>query len=41
LRKKELLTSDDLALEWRPLYDLYERIMYSQFEQLGMVHYPP
>ncbi len=41
LRKKELLSSDDLELDWRPLYLLYERVMYSHYEQLGMMHYPP
>jgi hypothetical protein len=41
LNKKDLLASSDLTLDWRPLYQLYERIMYSHFEQLGMMHYPP
>jgi hypothetical protein len=41
MRKKELISSEDLVLEWRPLYDLYERTIFSRFEQLGMMHYPP
>ncbi len=40
IRKRELLTPDDLRLEWRPLYEMYERLFYSHHEAMGMVHYP-
>ena len=40
LKKRDLVTSEDLQLPWRPLYDLYERLMYSPYEALGMVQYP-
>ena len=40
LKRKELLTPEDLTLPWRPLYELYERFMYSPFEAMGMVQYP-
>ena len=39
-KKKELLTPSDLQIEWRPLYELYEKLFYSQYEALGMLHYP-
>uniref|UniRef100_A0A3P8U0G7 Proteasome activator complex subunit 4B n=1 Tax=Amphiprion percula TaxID=161767 RepID=A0A3P8U0G7_AMPPE len=40
LKKKELLSRDDLQLPWRPLYDLYERIIYSKTEHLGLIWFP-
>ncbi|XP_012728979.2 proteasome activator complex subunit 4B isoform X3 [Fundulus heteroclitus] len=40
LKKKELLSRDDLQLPWRPLYELYERIIYSKTEHLGLVWFP-
>ncbi|XP_019938778.2 proteasome activator complex subunit 4B-like [Paralichthys olivaceus] len=40
LKKKELLSRDDLQLPWRPLYDLYERIVYSKTEHLGLIWLP-
>ena len=40
LRKRDLLTRDDLHIEWRPLYELYEKLFYSPNEALGLVHYP-
>ncbi|XP_023231412.1 proteasome activator complex subunit 4-like [Centruroides sculpturatus] len=40
LKKKELLSREDLELPWRPLYELYERTMYSPFERLGMFLLP-
>ncbi|CAL1599788.1 unnamed protein product [Knipowitschia caucasica] len=40
LKKKELLSRDDLQLPWRPLYDLYERVVYSKTEHLGLVWFP-
>lgn len=39
-RKKELLSRDDLQLPWRPLYDLYESVVYSKTEHLGLVWFP-
>jgi len=39
-RKKELLSRDDLELHWRPLYDLYESILYSKTEHLGLNWFP-
>ena len=41
MRKRELLSPEDLVVDWRQLYDLYERTVFSRFEQLGMMHYPP
>ncbi|CAK6956798.1 proteasome activator complex subunit 4B [Scomber scombrus] len=40
LKKKELLSRDDLQLPWRPLYNLYERVVYSKVEHLGLVWFP-
>ncbi|XP_062269925.1 proteasome activator complex subunit 4B [Platichthys flesus] len=40
LKKKELLSRDDLQLPWRPLYDLHERIVYSKTEHLGLIWLP-
>nr|XP_054604918.1 proteasome activator complex subunit 4B-like [Nothobranchius furzeri] len=40
LKKKELLSRDDLQLPWRPLYNLYERVIYSKTEDLGLVWFP-
>lgn len=39
-RKKELLSRDDLQLPWRPLYDLYDRVVYSKTEHLGLIWFP-
>lgn len=39
-RKKELLSRDDLQLPWRPIYDLYERVVYSKTEHLGLIWFP-
>lgn len=39
-RKKELLSRDDLQLPWRPLYQVYERVVYSKTEHLGLVWFP-
>ncbi|KAM7381432.1 hypothetical protein PAMA_012322 [Pampus argenteus] len=38
--KKELLSRDDLQLPWRPLYDLYDRVVYSKTEHLGLIWFP-
>ncbi|XP_044145613.1 proteasome activator complex subunit 4 isoform X2 [Bufo gargarizans] len=40
LKKKELLSRDDLQLPWRPLYDMLERILYSKTEHLGLNWFP-
>ncbi|XP_068439481.1 proteasome activator complex subunit 4B-like [Clinocottus analis] len=40
LKKKELLSRDDLQLPWRPIYNLYERIVYSKTEHLGLIWFP-
>ncbi|KAM7370631.1 hypothetical protein PAMP_010160 [Pampus punctatissimus] len=40
LKKKELLSRDDLQLPWRPLYDLYDRVVYSKTEHLGLIWFP-
>uniref|UniRef100_A0A7N6FAQ8 Proteasome activator Blm10 mid region domain-containing protein n=1 Tax=Anabas testudineus TaxID=64144 RepID=A0A7N6FAQ8_ANATE len=40
LKKKELLSRDDLQLSWRPLYNLYERVVYSKTEHLGLIWFP-
>ena len=40
LKRKELLEPSDLTIQWRPLYDLYERLLYSPYQALGMVHFP-
>ncbi|XP_031439180.1 proteasome activator complex subunit 4B isoform X1 [Clupea harengus] len=40
LKKKELLSREDLELPWRPLYDLYEKILYSKTEHLGLNWFP-
>uniref|UniRef100_A0A8C1X656 Proteasome activator subunit 4a n=1 Tax=Cyprinus carpio TaxID=7962 RepID=A0A8C1X656_CYPCA len=34
LKKKELLSREDLELPWRPLYELLDRILYSKTEHL-------
>lgn len=39
-RKKELLSRDDLQLPWRPLYDVYEKVVYSKTEHLGLIWFP-
>ncbi|KAJ8359771.1 hypothetical protein SKAU_G00162960 [Synaphobranchus kaupii] len=40
LKKKELLSMEDLELPWRPLYELQERILYSKTEHLGLNWFP-
>ena len=39
-RKRELITRDDLTLGWRPLYELFERTLFSPYENLGMYFIP-
>ncbi|XP_072396223.1 proteasome activator complex subunit 4-like [Diabrotica undecimpunctata] len=40
LKKKYLLTRDDLQLEWRPLYDLCVKVMEKSKTDIGMYRYP-
>uniref|UniRef100_A0A8C5UGN2 Proteasome activator subunit 4 n=1 Tax=Malurus cyaneus samueli TaxID=2593467 RepID=A0A8C5UGN2_9PASS len=40
LKKKELLSRDDLELPWKPLYEMLERILYSKTEHLGLNWFP-
>ncbi|GCB62155.1 hypothetical protein scyTo_0011429, partial [Scyliorhinus torazame] len=40
LKKKELLSREDLQLPWRPLYEMMERILYSKTEHLGLNWFP-
>eukprot|EP00057_Strongylocentrotus_purpuratus_P019391 XP_011673865.1 PREDICTED: proteasome activator complex subunit 4 isoform X2 [Strongylocentrotus purpuratus] len=40
LKKRSLLSRDDLLIPWRPLYKIVERIMYSPYEPLGLEWYP-
>lgn len=35
-----MISRDELVIEWRPLYDLYERTIYSQHEHLGLLLIP-
>lgn len=39
-RKKELLSREDLELQWRPLYELHDRILFSKTEHLGLNWFP-
>ena len=41
MKRKELLTPEDLSIEWKPLYKLFDRLMYSPYEALGMMQFPP
>ncbi|XP_060589859.1 proteasome activator complex subunit 4B-like [Ruditapes philippinarum] len=40
LKKKKLLSRDDLTLQWKPLYKLLESVLYSQYEQHGLQLFP-
>ncbi|KAK8403278.1 hypothetical protein O3P69_000420 [Scylla paramamosain] len=40
LKKKELLSPDELVLEWRPLYDLYNSLFYNSYNTIGMLMLP-
>ena len=40
LKKRDLLTREDLVLEWRPLYLLYERLFHTNLESLGLIKLP-
>lgn len=39
-RKKELLSREDLELPWKPLYDLYDTILFSKTEHLSLNWFP-
>ncbi len=41
LKKREVLQREDLTLPWRPLFDVYERLLYSPYEAMGMLQFPP
>ncbi|XP_068688324.1 proteasome activator complex subunit 4-like isoform X1 [Montipora foliosa] len=40
LKKRELLSRDDLVLPWRPLYDLVEFTFHSKYEVAGLKKHP-
>lgn len=40
MRKRFLITSEDLTLDWRPLYETYERLLFSETESLGLRFVP-
>uniref|UniRef100_A0A4W5P868 Proteasome activator subunit 4 n=1 Tax=Hucho hucho TaxID=62062 RepID=A0A4W5P868_9TELE len=40
LKKRELLSREDLELPWKPLYELQDRILYSKTEHLGLNWFP-
>jgi proteasome activator subunit 4 len=40
LKKRELLTGEQLELDWRPLHSLYDTTMQSKREALGLVKIP-
>ncbi|XP_033120997.1 proteasome activator complex subunit 4-like [Anneissia japonica] len=40
LKKRSILSREDLVLPWRPLYALVKRVLYSSYEQLGMEWIP-
>ncbi|KAL3873182.1 hypothetical protein ACJMK2_036330 [Sinanodonta woodiana] len=40
LKKRELLSREDLVLPWRPLYELCESVLYSRYEHYGLQLFP-
>lgn len=40
LRKRELILPDELTIEWKPLYELYEKLFHTSEERLGLIHIP-
>ncbi|KAG9509020.1 Proteasome activator complex subunit 4, partial [Fragariocoptes setiger] len=40
LKKRSLITREELVIEWRPLYELYEKLLFSNTEALGMRYIP-
>ncbi|XP_043485466.1 proteasome activator complex subunit 4A-like [Polistes fuscatus] len=41
LKKKRLLSPDDLTLPWRPIYELNKKLLWRATTALGMYHYHP
>ena len=41
MKRKELLKPTDLTIQWKPLYKLFEALLYSSYEALGMMSFPP
>jgi len=40
MRKRYLISREELQLDWRPLYDTYERLLFSETESLGLRYVP-
>jgi proteasome activator subunit 4 len=40
LKKTDLITGEQLMLDWRPLYELVERFLFSKYETLGLMKIP-
>ena len=40
LRKRGLVTREELCLPWRPLYTQYERLFHSNLESVGLLRVP-
>ncbi|XP_072167902.1 proteasome activator complex subunit 4-like [Diadema setosum] len=40
LKKRNLLSRDDITIPWKPLYKIVERVIYSQYEPLGLEWFP-
>lgn len=40
MKKRYLISSDELKLDWRPLYETYERLLFSETESLGLRFVP-
>lgn len=40
MKKRYLISSDELTLNWRPLYETYERLLFSETETLGLRYVP-
>ena len=40
LKKVELLTPEQLTLDWRPLFNLQKRFVYTKYPSLGLLNIP-
>lgn len=40
MQKRGLLTSEELQLDWRPLYETYERLLFNETESMGLRFVP-